>query len=493
MKKAFCRLLLLTMLLCMVTGCGTQAGREHSTPASRDFMEQQASTNANTGAENSAESKEEIKTGGKAAAEETTDTAGDSLSVSTAGAQQPIRYEDTYWTAIAHVSYSCGCDDHQDRKWMDLPASKTEERVEWWLDLFLFADGSALLRDVAGDCYTGMAMEGTWETDEAGQVKIVSGRNLCTGVEPEEGFLPFLCLVDGNNPDEIGLEGMLALDYFGGLVYFQQAPMPEKDLHLCIADFQGDWTMLSMEIEGSVSDGSPEGVLSSVSFEESAHGVEAVYTKFSLYSGIDEELRASVRYREEPLYHGCGNEAWSVEFKPQVYEQDEGTQFYATLLDRDTLLLQRRFFIDGSPAVCYETYRRDSEVADVIRIQKGLDERRAQAPEKTMLCVGVDQLAPQSPGAERLMNVVPLTEADTPSSFVLICPTFAGVRVIRNGKLIHETQLSYWQSELLLLDIPDTSGSCHFEISPDLESWYIWKVSEETISEPGWINILYPG
>lgn len=484
MKKAFYRLLLMTMLLCMATGCGTQTDSEHTPPASQDLMEQQASTDEKISAENSTESTEEIKTGEKDAAKETTDAADE---------QQPIRYEDTYWTAVAHVSVSCDCEDHQESPWMDLPAPKTEDRVEWWLDLFLFADGSVLLRDVAGDCYTGMAMEGTWKTDEAGQLKIVSGLNLSTGVEPEEEFLPFLRLVDGDDPDEARLEGMLVLDYFGGLIYFQQAPMPEKDLHLCMADLQGDWTMVSMEIEGYVTDGRAEGVLSSVSFEEGAHGVEAVYTKLSLYSGIDEEFRASVRYQDQPLYSGCGNEAWSVEFKPQVYEQDECTQFYATLLDRDTLLLQRRFSIDEGPAVCYETYQRDSEVADVIRIQKSLDERRAQAPEKTMLCVGVDQLAPQSPGVEQLMNVVPLTDADTTSSFVLICPIFAGVRVVWDGEIIHETQLTYRQAELLLLDIPEAPGICHLEISPDLESWYIWKVSEETISEPGWINILYPG
>ncbi len=492
MKKAFCRLLLI-LLLCMATGCGTQTDSEHTPPASPDFMEQQASTDVNTSAESSAGSTEEIKTGGKAAVKENADTADDPPPVTNAGAQQPIRYEDTYWTAVAHISYSCDCGDHQESPWMDLPAPKTEDRVEWWLDLFLFADGSALLRDVAGDCYTGMAMAGTWKTDAAGQLKIVSGRNLSTGVEPEEGFLPTLRLVDGDDPDEAGLVGMLALDYFGGIIYFQQAPMPKKDLHLCMADLQGDWTMVSLEIEGYVSDGSSEGVLSSVSFEEGAHGVEAVYTKLSLHSGIDEDFRASVRYREEPLYYGCGNEAWSVEFKPQVYEQEEGTRFYATLLDRDTLLLQRRFSIDGGPAVCYETYQRDSEAADAIRIQKSLDERRAQAPEKTMLCVGVDQLAPQSPGVERLMDVVSLTESDAPSSFVLICPIFAGVRVVWDGEVIHETQLTYRQSELLLLDIPETPGICHLEISPDLETWYTWKVSEETISEPGWINILYPG
>lgn len=493
MKKAFCQLLLLTMLLCMVTGCGTQTNSEHTPSVSQDFMEQPASTDENTSAESSTESTEEIKAGGKAAAEEHTDAADDPPAVSTADVQQPIRYEDTYWTAVKYASFTCDCDEHADTPWLDLPAPKTEDRVEWWLDLFLFPDGSALLRDVAADCYTGMAMEGTWQTDESGQISIVSGHNLGTGAELEGWSLPFLRLVDGDDPDEADLAGMLALDYFGGLIYFQQAPMPKKDFSLCMADLQGDWTMVSMEIENYVSDGRSEGILSSVSFEEGAYGIEAVYTNLSRFSGIQTDFRASVSYRKEPLYYGCGNEGWSVELKPQVYELEDGTRYCATLLERDTLLLQRRFLIDGDPAVCYETYRRDSEAADAIKIQKNLDEKRAQAPEKTLLCVGVDQLALQDPGVEKLMTVTALTEMDAPRSLTVICPIFAGLRVTWDGLIIYETQLTYWQSELLLLDIPEVPGVCRFEISPDLEIWYTWEVSEETISEPGWINILYPG
>ena len=301
MKKVICQLLLLTMMLCMATGCGVQTDSERMPPASQEITEQPAPTDENDGAESRTESTEEIRAGGKAAAEETTNAAVDPPPGSATAAQRPIRYEDTYWTAAAHVSHSCDCEDHRESPWMDLPAPKTENRVEWWLDLFLFADGSALLRDVAADCYTGIAMEGIWQTDAAGQINIVSGRNLGTGVELEEGFLPSLRLVAGDDPDEAGLAGMLALDYFGDIIYFRQAPMPEKDLHLCMADLQGDWTMVSLEIEGFVSDGRSEGVLSSVSFEEGAYGVEAVYTKLSLHSGIDEEFRASVRCREETL------------------------------------------------------------------------------------------------------------------------------------------------------------------------------------------------
>lgn len=74
-KKTFCWLLTLAMLLCMVTGCGTQTEKEQPTPASRDLMEQDASTDENTGGMDSTKP------------------------IDDAGVQQSIQYEDTYWTA----------------------------------------------------------------------------------------------------------------------------------------------------------------------------------------------------------------------------------------------------------------------------------------------------------------------------------------------------------------------------------------------------------
>ena len=51
-----------------------------------------------------------------------------------------------------------------------------------------------------------------------------------------------------------------------------------------------------------------------------------------------------VEYQETPIYEGCGNEAWrlqlfSVETIYQNYAEEE---FYVTVLDADTLLLQVR-------------------------------------------------------------------------------------------------------------------------------------------------------
>ena len=52
----------------------------------------------------------------------------------------------------------------------------------------------------------------------------------------------------------------------------------------------------------------------------------------------------AVEYQETPIYEGCENEAWrlqlfSVETIYQNYAEEE---FYVTVLDADTLLLQVR-------------------------------------------------------------------------------------------------------------------------------------------------------
>jgi len=456
--------LLLMLLLCAGTGCGEKGDTGHG-------------------------STEAIAAAGSTSTEETVQH--EQLAHSTAE-KTPLSYEDTYWAAVEHVTYICDCEEHQESPRLALPAPRTEDRASWWMDMFFFADGSMLLRDVSNDCYTGMSVEGTWEADEAGQVTILSGRNLETGMEIGENWLPSLYFVDGSDPDEENLKGALALEYFGGVVYFQQKPMPGQDLRLCMADLQGDWTMVSLEIEGYVSDGSNEGVLAALSFEESAYGVEAVYTKHSSYTGVDEQIRASVIRREDPLYSGCGNETWSVELRPQEYGQEEIVQFRAALLERDTLLLQRRYLIDGGPAFCYETYRRGNEAFNAIELQRKLEKIRTQAPESTLLCVGVDQYNRQDPGLDRVMTVAALAEGEASHSLVLMCPEYAWLQVIWKDEVIHETQVGYGEVEMLLLEIPENPGICRLVLSPDEQNWYVWDVSQENIVEPGWLNILGP-
>jgi hypothetical protein len=65
---------------------------------------------------------------------------------------------------------------------------------------------------------------------------------------------------------------------------------------------------------------------------------------------------------DEPLYDGCGNEAWSVRFGDESEKNENGypihEEYYATLLDKNTLLLQQYFTIDGGPGVSYQTFKR---------------------------------------------------------------------------------------------------------------------------------------
>jgi len=90
------------------------------------------------------------------------------------------------------------------------------------------------------------------------------------------------------------------------------------------------------------------------------------------------------------------------------------------------------------------------------------------------------------------MRVLPLAGQNSTNTLAVISPEYAGLRVFQNGELIHETELGYGETELLLLDIPATPGSCYFEISPDSVTWYTWDISKENVSSPGWINVLGP-
>lgn len=460
-------LLLIAAACCIISGCGIQPENEPALPPG---------------------SQEQPIPEGKIPEEETeadTEAAADTEA-------KPSDYADSYWKAVKYARYVYNGEKYEGSTWKDLPIAEAANQRAWQLDLFLFSDGSARLRDLSGSFYSGMSVEGQWQSDENGLLRFTSGHWPNTNEEIEARQLPSLSPVDGEYPEEAGLEGMLAMEYYDGKIYFQRAAMPEKDFQLCMADLQGDWTMVSSEVEGYVTDGREEGILSSLSFVEGAYGMEAVYANHSIYSGINTEFRASLHLKEEALYPGCGNENWSVKLAPQVYEAEEGVSYYLTLTDENTLLFQQFFTFDGMQGVSYQTYKRSREAADALEIKKKLDAQRSQAPANTLLCVGADQFRPDTPGVERYMRVLPLAGQNSTNTLAVISPEYAGLRVFQNGELIHETELGYGETELLLLDIPATPGSCYFEISPDSVTWYTWDISKENVSSPGWINVLGP-
>lgn len=473
MKKRIYEFLLLLLLAVLLSGCGTDKGVESA-------QEENLALSQSASEEEMAEEKKE-------AANHDNNLQKQDI----AETPEVNQFADTYWTAVAYQQ-------KDNNTWLELPAAASESRSSWWLDLFLYADGTMRLRDVSGNFYDGLSMAGKWEESADGILVITEGNHLYEGYRPSgemvEEELPVFVSADTAVLEKLRESSretpLLAMQYYGGYIYFQQAPMPGEDRQLCMADMKGSWTMISGEIEGSVY-GVEEGILTSIAFEEGKYLTEAVHTSFAKYVGEITEFRASVFYREEPLYEGCGNESWSVELRPQSLGKEDD-EYYATLLDEDTLLLQHFYTIDGIRFVNNETYIRGSEAKDALTLQKELQSVLAQHPANTLFCIGTDLYAPSDPGVETLMEVVRLTEEESQNTMMLLCPEYVKLLVYWNGEVIHETELGHMNTELFLLKIPQKNGVCQFTFTSDFENWYTLEISRETFHTPKWISVLNP-
>ena len=71
-----------------------------------------------------------------------------------------------------------------------------------------------------------------------------------------------------------------------------------------------------------------------------------------------DKFEAELELLEEPVYEGCGNDEWSVKFLTYNSTYGEDEEFYATLIDENTLLLQHLYPFDGTQGVSYQTYTR---------------------------------------------------------------------------------------------------------------------------------------
>ena len=133
-------------------------------------------------------------------------------------------------------------------------------------------------------------------------------------------------------------------------------------------DLMGTWLMVGGEIEGDVWEAIPGNYeILSISLEPNpADGTEMLFADMEArdYEGIINKsfYQQKIESLDEPLYDGCGNEAWSVRFGDESEKNENGypihEEYYATLLDRNTLLLQQYFTIDGGPGVSYQTFKR---------------------------------------------------------------------------------------------------------------------------------------
>ena len=74
--------------------------------------------------------------------------------------------------------------------------------------------------------------------------------------------------------------------------------------------------------------------------------------------GETDTLKADLELCDQPLYPGCGNDEWSVTFHVTETTFDPEDEFYATLIDENTLLLRNIFPFDGTLGVSHQTFIR---------------------------------------------------------------------------------------------------------------------------------------
>ena len=119
---------------------------------------------------------------------------------------------------------------------------------------------------------------------------------------------------------------------------------------------EGDWILSSVEVEGSEWTPEEAGIESEISISISEDDTTATY--FSKTEYTNDKFEAELDLALEPLYEGCSNDEWSVRFLTYNSTFGEADDFYATLIDENTLLLQHLYPFDGTQGVSYQTYVR---------------------------------------------------------------------------------------------------------------------------------------
>ena len=224
-------------------------------------------------------------------------------------------------------------------------------------DLTLWADGTARIREIEGGMWllSGSDEQSmTWRCEEDGTLLLYASR-------------------DGDEPCWRGkvTEKGVELSRFGGTYRFTPAAMPEGGALYSPAELQGVWMIASGEIEGDEEDRTGE--FNTLVFAMDGDEEEKTLVVTSEYGGggylIREDAFGAYQQKEvtvldESIYSGCGNEIWSVRIGEESplneHQLPENTEIYATLLDCNTLLMQRYFSFDNGsiPGVSYQTYQR---------------------------------------------------------------------------------------------------------------------------------------
>ena len=113
----------------------------------------------------------------------------------------------------------------------------------------------------------------------------------------------------------------------------------EADFVPDISLLEGEWTLHSGIVDGYEYSAEEAGYATELSIgEKSAHYL------FSS-SDITQSFDAELELLDTPLYEGCENNEWSVKFILKESDFDDEEEFYATLIDEETLLFQHFFSI----------------------------------------------------------------------------------------------------------------------------------------------------
>jgi len=225
--------------------------------------------------------------------------------------------ENTYWTA------------YEWRSALYPPVSLPNE--EWWADIMLFTDGTALLRDVSNDIHLQeeSGMDLMWEYTEDGKLDIIYSPT---------GELYWSGSIDGDD---------IALSYHGGTLKLKRSEMPTETGKLyCPAQLKGTWMMVSdntFDGYSPVLPGHFEWIVFSESWTADAVNLVADLEQRDYYGTymVDFFNKLPVELLDTPVYDGCGNETWSVRIRRDESEDPRYSEYTMTLLGQDTMLVQK--------------------------------------------------------------------------------------------------------------------------------------------------------
>lgn len=118
----------------------------------------------------------------------------------------------------------------------------------------------------------------------------------------------------------------------------------------------GEWVLSDVEVEGQKLTAEEAGLKSEIDITSTTSDVTATYFNSTEYE--TKRFEAEVIYVEEALYYQCENDVWSIKFGIVDGDFSEDEEFYATLIDENTLLMQHLYPFDGAQGLSYQTYTR---------------------------------------------------------------------------------------------------------------------------------------